>query len=99
MSETWIANGGGSVHLTRSADLSSNVGLCEDKVRIGDENRIDIVGYGTLTVVFPGQLTVNMLDVADVLDIAFNLCSLMAAHKHGARFTSGEESLCICFFR
>ena len=42
---------------------------------------IDVVGYGALTVVFPGDLTVKLLDVAYVPDLAFNLFSLMAAHE------------------
>ena len=37
-----------------------------------------MVGYGTLTVVSPGDLTVKLLDVAYVPEIAFNLFSLMA---------------------
>ena len=39
---------------------------------------MDVVGYGTLTVVFPGDLTVKLLDVAYVPELAFNLFSLMA---------------------
>ena len=53
------------------------------------------MGYGTLTVVFPGDLTGKLLDVAYVPDIAFNLCSLMAARKQGVTFTAEEEILCI----
>ena len=49
---------------------------------------IDVVGYGTLTVVSPGDLTVKVLDVAYMPDIAFNLFSLMNAHKHGAIFAT-----------
>ncbi|CAM9259353.1 unnamed protein product, partial [Laminaria digitata] len=76
-----MADSGASFHMTRSADLLSDVRLCDDKVRIGTNHLIDVVGYGTLTVVCPGDLTVNLLDVAYVPDLAFNLFSLMAAHK------------------
>ena len=58
---------------------SPGMGVFEDdKVRIGDNHMIDVVGYGTLTVVFPGDLTVKLLDVAYVPELAFNLFSLMA---------------------
>ena len=63
--------------MTPSADLLSDVRLCDDKVRIGDNHMI-YVGYSTLTVVFPGDLTVKLLDVAYVPELAFNLFSLMA---------------------
>ena len=98
LAEKWIADSGASFHMTRSADLLSDVRLCDDKVRIGDNHLIDVVGYGTLTVVFPGDLTVNLLDVAYVPDLAFNLFSLMAAHKQGVGFMTEEEGLCISLF-
>ncbi|CAM9550752.1 unnamed protein product, partial [Laminaria digitata] len=79
--ERWIVDSGGSFHMTPSADLLGDVRLCDDKVRIGDNHLIDVVGYGTLTVAFTGDLTVKLLDVAFVPDLAFNLFSLMAAHK------------------
>ncbi|CAN0208252.1 unnamed protein product, partial [Laminaria digitata] len=82
--------------MTHSGHFLSDVRLC-DKVRIGDNHLIDVVGYGTLTAVFPGDLTVKLLDVAYVPDIAFNLFSLMAAHKHGAGFMT-ETNLCISLF-
>ena len=69
-----------------------------NKVRIGDNHVIDIVGYGTLTVVFPGDLTVKLLDVGYVPDLAFNLFSLMAAHKHGVGFMTEEEGLSTSLF-
>ena len=47
-----------------------------------------------LAVVFPGDLTVKLLDVAYVPDTAFKLFLLMAAHKQGVRFTSEEKDLC-----
>ena len=52
-----------------------HVRLGDDKVRVGDNYLIDVVGYRTLTVVFPGDLTVKLLDVAYVPDLAFNLFS------------------------
>ena len=57
--------------MTHSADLLSDVQLCDDdNVRIGGNPVIDVMGYDTLTVVFPGYLTVKRLDVAYVPDIA-----------------------------
>ena len=52
-----------------------------DKVRMGDSRMIDIMGYGTLTVVFLGNLTVKLLDAAYVPDLSCNLFSLMAGHS------------------
>ena len=82
--------------MTRSADLLSDVRLCDDKVRIGDNHMI-YVGYSTLTVVFPGDLTVKLLDVAYVPELVF-MFSLMAAHKQGVGFMTEEEDLCISPF-
>ena len=56
-----------------------------NQVRIGNNHVILVVGYDTLVVVFPGDLTVKLVDVADVPGMAFNLFSLMAAHKQGAK--------------
>ena len=86
VSEKWIADSGASFHMTHSAGLLSDVRLGDDKVRVGDNHLIDVVGYGTLTVVFPGDLIVKLLDVAYVLDLEFNLFSLMAAYRQGVRF-------------
>ena len=55
------------------------------------------MGYGTLTVVFPGDLTVKLLDVAYVPELTFNLFSLMAAHKQGVGFMTEGKDLCILF--
>ena len=55
---------------------------------------MDDAGYGTQTVVFPGNLTVKVLDVAYVPDLAFNLFLLMTAHKQGVGFTTEEENFC-----
>ena len=49
MGKKWIADSGAPFHVTHSADLLSDVRLC-DKARIGDNHLIDIVGYGTLTL-------------------------------------------------
>ena len=96
--EKWIADSGASFHMTHSADLLSDVRLCDDKVRIGDNHLIDVVEYGTLTVVFPGNPTVKLLDMDYVPEIAFNLFSLMAAHEQAVAFTTEEKDLCISLF-
>ena len=62
--EKWIADSGASFHMTNSADLLSGARLGDDKVRVGDNHLIDVVGYEKLTVVLPGDLTVKLLDVA-----------------------------------
>ena len=93
--EKWIADSGASFQMTHSPDLLSDVRLGDDRVRVGDNHLIDVVGYGTLTVVLPGDLTAKLLDVAYVPDFVFNLFSLMAAHKQGVGFTTEEKDLCI----
>ena len=90
MGDKWIADSSASFHITHAVDLLSDVTMCDDKARIGDNHLIDIVGYGTLTVVFPGGLTVKLLDVAYVPHIAFNMFSLTAAYKQEVRFTTEE---------
>ena len=78
---------------------SPGMGVFEDdKVRIGDNHMIDVVGYGTLTVVFPGDLNVKLLDVAYMPELALNLFSPMAARKQGVGFMTEEEDLCISLF-
>ena len=96
--EKWIADSGVSFHITNSADLLSDVRLCDDKVSIGDKRLIDVVAYDTLTDVFPRYLTVKLLDVAYVPDVTFNLFSLVTAHKQGVRSTTEEEGLHISLF-
>ena len=96
--EKWIADSGASFHITHSADLSSDVRLGDDQVRVGDNHPIDVVGCGTLTVVFSVDLTVKLWDAAYVPDIAFNLFSLMAAHKQGIGFATEQKDLCISLF-
>ena len=99
MGENWIADSGISFHMTHSADLLSDVRLlCDDKVRIGGNHLIDVVGHRTLTVVFPGDMIAKLLDVAYVPDITFNLFPPMATHKQRAKFTTGEEDWCISHF-
>ena len=58
-----VGSSGASFHITHSADLLSDVRLCDGKVRIGDNHLTDIEGYGTLTVVFSGNPTVKLLGV------------------------------------
>ena len=84
--------------MAHSADLLSDVRLGDGNVRVGDKHLIDVVGYGTLTVVSLGDLTVKLLHVTYVPDLAFNLFSLMAAHKQGVGFTAKEKDLCISVF-
>ena len=91
--EKWIAHSGASFHMTTSADLLSDVRQCDDKVRISDNHVIDVLGYDTLTVVFPGDLIAKLLHVACVPDIEFNNFFMMAAHKQGVRCTTEEEGL------
>ena len=67
--------------MTHSADCFSDFRLGDDKARISDNHLIDLVGYGTLAVAFPGDVSVKLLDVGYVPN--FNLVSLMAAHKQG----------------
>ncbi|CAN0489553.1 unnamed protein product, partial [Scytosiphon promiscuus] len=96
--KNWIADSGASSHMTHSADLLSEIRLTDDKIRISDNHPIDVlvVGYGTLTVVFTGDLTVKLLNVAYVPEIASNPFSLMAVHKQGVLiFTTEEGGLCI----
>ena len=79
--EKWIADSGTLFHMTHSADQLSDLRLCNDKVRIGDNHLIGVVGY------------VKLLDVGYVPGLAFNLFSLMATHKHGVGFMTEEEGL------
>ena len=78
--EEQMTDSGTSFHIiTHSADQLSNVRLCNDKVRIGANHPIYIVGYGTVTAVFPRDLTVKLFDVGSAPDFAFNLLLLLAA--------------------
>ena len=98
LAEERIAGSGASFHMTHSADLLSDVRLSDDKGRICDNHLIDVVGYGTRTVVFPGDLNVELCNVAFMLDLALNLFSLMAALKQGVGFMTEDEGLCISLF-
>ena len=98
LAEKWIAGSGASFHSTHSADLLRDVRLCNGKVRIDDNNLIDVVRYGTLTVVFHQDLTVKLLDVAHLPDLAFNLFSLMVANKKGVGLITEDEGLGISLF-
>ncbi|CAN0006538.1 unnamed protein product, partial [Laminaria digitata] len=85
--DKWVAGSGATYHMTRSADMMRDIRPTIDKVTTGDSRMIDIVGYGTLTVVFPGNLSVKqlvkLLDVAFVPDLSCNMFSLTAAHRRG----------------
>ena len=81
--------------MTHSADQLSDVRLCNDKVRIGDNHLIDFVGCGMLTVVFPGDLPDKLMGVGCGPGLAFNLVSLMAAHNNGVGCMTEEETLCV----
>ena len=59
----WISESGDSFRKAHSADQLSNLRLCDDIVRIGDNHQFDVVGYGTFMVVFLRNLTVELLDV------------------------------------
>ena len=48
--EKWIADSSASSHMTHSADRLSNIRLGDEKVRVGGNHLIDMVGYGTLIV-------------------------------------------------
>ena len=56
------------------------------------------MSYGTLTAVFPGDLSVKLLDVGYVPELTFDLFSRMTAHNHGVGFIIEEKSLCISLF-
>ena len=57
--DRWVPDSGATCHMTRSADMMHDMRPRNDKVRIGDRRMIDMVGYSTLTVVLPGNLTVS----------------------------------------
>ena len=96
--DKWVADSGATYNITRSADMMHGMRPTNDKVGIGDSRTIDIVGYGTLTVVFPGNLTVKLLDVAYVPDRSCNLFSLMAAHRRSLGFRTEKSGMCISLF-
>ena len=61
--------------MTRSTDMMRYIRLTNDKARGGDCRMIDNVGHGMVTVMFKGNLTVKLLDVADVTDLWFTMFS------------------------
>lgn len=56
-----MADSGATYNMTRSAHMMRDVRPTHDQVGVGDRRIIDIVGYGTFTVVFPENLTVKLL--------------------------------------
>ena len=79
--------------MTHSADLLSDVRLGDDKVRFDDHHLSDVAGYGTLTVVFPGYLTVELLHVVHAADIAFNLSFANGYARAGSKNCDRGERL------
>ena len=59
--------------MSRSADMMHDLRPTNYKVGIRYSPLIDDVGYGTLTLVFPGNSTVKLLDGAYVPDLWCNL--------------------------
>ena len=91
--EAWVADSGATYHATRFADMMRDIRPTIDKVRAGDSRLIDIVGYGALTVAFPGNLTVKLLDVAFMPQLSRNRFSLMTAHRPGVGFKTEESGM------
>lgn len=58
-------------HMDRSANMLSDVRMCDGNVRISGNHLIDVVGYGIPTVLSPGDMTGTLLDVAHALDLEF----------------------------
>ena len=62
--EEWLADSGGTFHITRSVFLLRDLQPSADKVKIiGNDTRIGFEGYGSRTVVFPnkaGSITVRL---------------------------------------
>ena len=87
----WGPDSGATCHMIRSADMMHDVQPTNDKVRVEDHRTIDIVGYGTLSVVFPGNLTVKPLEVAYVPGLSSDLSSLMAARRREVDFRTEES--------
>ena len=84
--------------MTRSADLIRDVQPSEHKVKVGNDTLIDVEGYGSLTVIFAnkeGGIAVRLEKAAYVLDLAFNLFSLMAAHTRGVGFATDDEDISV----
>ena len=91
--EAWVADSGATYHATRFADMMRDIRPTIDKVRAGDSRLIDIVGYGALTVAFPGNLTVKLLDVAFMPQLSRNRFSLMTSHRRGVGFKTEQRGM------
>ena len=85
--EKWIADSGASFQMTHSPDLLSDVRLGDDRVRVGDNHLIHVMGYGILTLVFQGDVTVKLLCQTSGcgLRAGHRVFSLLAAHRAGSR--------------
>ena len=82
--ETWVA------------DMMRDIRPTIDKIRAGDSRLIDVMGYGALTVAFPANVIVKLLDVAFMVHLSRNRFSLMTAHRRGVGFKT-EESGCLLY--
>lgn len=88
--DSGAADSGATYRMARSAGILRTIRPTNDEVGIGDSLVIRILGYGTLTIVLPGNLTVKLLDVAGVPDRSCSLFELMAAHRGGVGFRTEE---------
>ena len=77
--ETWVA------------DMMRDIRPTIDKIRAGDSRLIDVMGYGALTVAFPANVIVKLLDVAFMVHLSRNRFSLMTAHRRGVGFKTEES--------
>ena len=87
--EKWIADSGATFHMTTSDDLQRDARSSKVKVKIGNDNLIDIQSYGSLTVVFPNEargITVRLEQVAYVPDSAFSLFLTRSCTQSRSRF-------------
>ena len=75
--------------MTTSDDLQRDARSSKVKVKIGNDNLIDIQSYGSLTVVFPNEargITVRLEQVAYVPDSAFSLFLTRSCTQSRSRF-------------
>ena len=80
--------------MTRSADMMHDIRPRTDNARIDDSRMIRYGGIQyALTIVFPGNLTVKLLDVAHVPDLSYNLFS-----RRGVGSTTEDSRTCISLF-
>ena len=80
--------------MTHSADQLSDVRLCNDKVRVGDNHPIEVVTHYRI----PRCSACSTVGCGLHAGLAFNLFSLMAAQNHRGRFLTKEEDLWISRF-